>query len=50
MKKIIKSVPKKKKDNLATPNDELRKTVLFNEAGEQKVEVNQRHLIDKVLA
>ncbi|CAJ0849192.1 15951_t:CDS:10, partial [Entrophospora sp. SA101] len=29
---------------------ELRKTVLFNETGEQKVEVNQRNLIDKVLA
>ncbi|CAJ0860169.1 12670_t:CDS:2 [Entrophospora sp. SA101] len=51
MKKFIKSVPKRKKDNIRKENyDELRKTVLFNETGEQKVEVNQRNLIDKVLA
>ncbi|CAG8589024.1 5426_t:CDS:10 [Diversispora eburnea] len=30
--------------------DELRKQVLSNSGGEERVEVNQRHLIDKILA
>lgn len=30
--------------------DDLRNQVLKNASGEQRVEVNQRHLIDKILA